>query len=113
MRAIQYYPIAQTTPLTLSSESLALITVCALDAILTIFLVASGMAVEANPFMKYFMECGVGVFCLAKMLPLIPLVGLTEWYRKFNPLFVKKAMQFGVVAYTVFYGISVLMVNMS
>jgi hypothetical protein len=52
------------------------------------------------------------MFYFAKMLPLVLLVALAEWYSRRNPIFVKKAMRFCVGAYVAFYFLSVILINM-
>lgn len=106
-------PITKKTTQIVSGESLALIAVCSIDMILTIILLATGLAVEANPLMQRCFQISVAVFCVAKMVPLLVLVGLCEWQMRYNPVFVKRALKLGTAAYVGFYTIAVLMVNIS
>lgn len=95
----------------ISRESLCLILVCLVDTIVTALLVNAGMACEANPLMARIMAYGIPVFCVAKMLTVLPLVILAEWYRKHNPGFIRGALRVGIAAYLCIYLVSVAAVN--
>jgi hypothetical protein len=97
--------------LTISRESLVLISICLADAVLTIILVSLGLAVEANPLMARCLQYGVAAFFLAKMATTMPVVALAEWYRKQNPEFVKKTLQMGIAIYIGLYIVAVFIVN--
>jgi hypothetical protein len=95
----------------ISKESLALMSVCIFDTILTIALIVCGYATEANPLMALCFEHGIAVFCLAKLGPLALLVCLAEWYRRQNPEFTRRALLAGTAGYLVMYFIGVAGVN--
>jgi len=101
----------RTTPY-ISFESIALISICALDAVLTAFLVSNGLAHEANPLMRPLIEHGIGTFFLVKSFPIFLLVILGEWYKKYNLSFVKKALRTCIAAYVILYFISTGLVNL-
>ncbi|HUV04378.1 MAG TPA: DUF5658 family protein [Armatimonadota bacterium] len=97
--------------LTISRESLCLIAICLADTLLTIVLVASGLAKEANPLMVYCVDRGYGIFCLVKLGTLIPTVVAAEMYRASNPVFVRRALRTGIAAYLCLYFGGLLAVN--
>lgn len=94
-----------------SMETLGLVGICTADTIITAVLWCTGSIEEANPFMAAMLRCSVAMFCAVKLGMLIPLAALVEWYRRYNPIFVKRVMRFGIAAYTGLYIIGVLMVN--
>ena len=71
------------------------------------------MAREANPVMRHALQNGVGAFCLSKIVPLLALVFVAEWYKKRNPKFVKRSLQIAALAYTMIYLIALISVNIS
>ncbi|MHB1001800.1 MAG: DUF5658 family protein [Armatimonadota bacterium] len=95
----------------LSRETFMLIVICASDAFLTVILCAAGYAREANPFMAMMLQYGAGVFLAVKLGVMGFLAALVEWYRSYNPVFVKSAMRMGIVAYLGLYIIGVLVFN--
>jgi len=98
--------------LTLSRESFCLIAICLADTLLTIVLLASGLAKEANPLMVYCVDRGLGTFCFVKLGTLIPTVLAAELYRRYNPAFVRKALRAGIIAYLGLYFGGLLAVNL-
>lgn len=96
----------------ISRESIWLAGICAVDTILTAILLSMGMIREANPLMAYLINHSIGIFCVVKMMTVVPLVALSEWYRKYNPVFVRRALTAGSIAYTAIYLVSVLSVNL-
>lgn len=97
----------------LSKESCGLIWICVIDALLTIALLAMGLADEANPLMARFLQYGFGAFYLVKMLTVIPAVLVAESYRRQNPVFVRKVLKTGMVSYVGLYFILVIIVNIA
>lgn len=94
-----------------SRETLGLTGICTADTIITAVLWCTGHIEEVNPLMSAMLRCSVALFCFAKLGVLLPLAALVEWYRKYNPVFVKRAMRLGIAAYMGIYIIGVLLAN--
>jgi hypothetical protein len=97
--------------LTISRESCILIWICVVDALLTIVLLAIGLAEEANPLMARFLQYGFAAFYLVKLTMVVPAVAVAESYRRHNPMFVKKVLQTGTVSYLGLYFVLLVVVN--
>jgi len=97
--------------LTISRESFCLIAICLADTLLTIVLLASGLAKEANPLMVYCVDRGYDTFCFVKLGTLIPTVAAAEMYRRYNPAFVRRALRVGIIAYLCLYFGGLLVAN--
>lgn len=69
------------------------------DTLSTYWLVSRGYAVEFNPLMAWLISIGWGAFFGVKLAALAGAVAVAEWYRKRNPLFVRRVLQVGAVAY--------------
>ena len=107
-----YSSVREAAP-TISRESIWLAGICAADTVLTAILLSMGMIREANPLMAYLINYGIGTFCAVKMMMVVPVVALSEWYRRYNPVFVRRSLMAGIIAYTAIYFASVLAVNLS
>ncbi|MCX6374599.1 MAG: DUF5658 family protein [Armatimonadetes bacterium] len=97
--------------MSISRESLALVAICVLDTLLTVVLVGSGLASEANPLMAHCLDRGFLFFCFVKLAVLVVAVVAAESYRRRNPVFVKRALQTTVTAYIGIYLAMFLIVN--
>ncbi|MCX7926228.1 MAG: DUF5658 family protein [Fimbriimonadales bacterium] len=80
-------------------ETWGLILLVVADSLSTYWLITQGYATEFNPIMNWFIQLSWSAFFAVKFLALGIAVGLAEWYRRRNPLFVRRWLQFGVVAY--------------
>ena len=100
-------------PFSISKESLFLVVICLFDTVLTIVFTALGLATEANPLMRFWLERGYVAFVLVKMGTLIPVVLLAEHYRRRNPVFVTKALRVGILGYLSVYVAALAVVNIS
>ncbi|MDH7480761.1 MAG: DUF5658 family protein [Armatimonadota bacterium] len=98
--------------ITFSKESIVLIAICLADMLFTILVIAMGKAVEANPLMAECIRRGFWHFCLVKIGVVIPLVVLAEWYKNYNPVFVRKALRVGITGYISLYFGVLLAVNL-
>ncbi|MHB0912399.1 MAG: DUF5658 family protein [Armatimonadota bacterium] len=107
-----FYKAAELTRRTVCLESLVFAAICLADAFITVLLVASGHATEANPIMARCFDYGIPAFWAVKMTPLIALVGVAEWYRQQNAEFTKLAMQAGIAGYVALYIWGVFCANM-
>lgn len=80
-------------------ETWGLILLVMADALSTYWLITQGYATEFNPIMDWLIQIGWGAFFSVKFLTLGMAVGLAEWYRRRNPLFVRRWLRFGFTAY--------------
>lgn len=97
--------------MTLMKESFILIAVCLSDLAFTVFLLHGDQAAEGNPLMAYYLQFGLGVFVLIKLVLLVfPLI-VAEWSKQYRPKFVKTMLRFTIVAYVGGYILLFLGVN--
>ncbi len=92
-------------------ESRLLALICTIDLILTLWLVESGMGVEANPIMRFYYDIAPAAFVMAKtFLFAVPLL-LLEHLHERNPRFIRALLRTTVVLYVVVYLIGIAAVN--
>ena len=92
-------------------EAAALSALCLADMGSTIWLVKSGLAVEANPIVGFYMSHGTWVFAAAKVFMLVGPLIVLEWVRQKKPLFVRNMMRAGLVLYMLVYTGGILTLN--
>lgn len=93
-------------------ETGVLAAICLADLMWTIWVVATGAAVEANPILRFYLERG-GLVCFtaAKILLFAgPLLAL-ELLRLRRPEFTRRMMRGAIVVYLLFYAVGVLHLN--
>ena len=95
----------------LSRASIALVGLCLLDMLTTLYFVAQGMAVESNPIMDMFLKISPLMFIIAKVISFIPFVIAVEWYRRYNPKFSSIATRCTIAAYLLIYVVATFGVN--
>lgn len=100
-----------TMGLTVSKESLWLIAICLVDTVVTVCLVASGLAYEANPLMAWCIDRGFGFFYLVKMSTVMATVVMAEIYMRRNRQLIRTMLRAGIAAYAVIYCLGVYTVN--
>jgi membrane-bound metal-dependent hydrolase YbcI (DUF457 family) len=83
--------------------SWVLLAICLVDLVTTVIAVGLWGVEEANPFMAFFLDKGLAVFCAAKLTSFIPAVLVLEWYRRRNPRFVSTILKGAVAAYATLY----------
>jgi hypothetical protein len=98
--------------MSIAIESLYLAVICLADLGLTVLLVASGQFVEGNPIMRFYLHKGPAHFVAMKMfLVLMPIV-IGEWYRRRNPVLVRRTMRAVICAYLGAYLLGFLLANL-
>ncbi len=97
----------------ISMESILIFAICSMDLLSTLWLLAAGLAAEANPLMAYLLKHGTAAFCAVKMSTVICLIAVTEWYKKYNPRFVRNIMRITIAAYLTIYAILVSTINLA
>jgi len=95
-----------------SRESVGLFAICMVDMVLTVLLVAMGLAREANPLMAMCLEHGYLTFCLVKIFTALLAIGAAERYRPHNPLFIKRVLQAAILLYVGLYFGLLIAINM-
>lgn len=97
----------------ISRESIGLFLICTVDMVLTVMLVAMGLAKEANPLMAYCIEHGYVTFCAVKMSTTILAIAAAERYRRHNPRFVKRLLQCAIALYLLLYFSLLVAINLA
>lgn len=89
-------------------EVVALLALCTLDLLTTLWWLYTGAATEANPLLRPFAEAGLGPFVLAKLATFVPALAAAEWYSRLRPELVVPLLRHGFTAYVCVYGLLVL-----
>ena len=97
-------PSPEKPPAFVLPETTLLAAVGCLDLLSTLYLIGTGQAHEANPFMASILsDYGAGGFALFKALLLgIPL-SVAELARRHHPQFVQNALRLGIIGYLGMY----------
>ncbi|HEY0868630.1 MAG TPA: DUF5658 family protein [Fimbriimonas sp.] len=82
---------------------MAIAAICLIDTAITVVLVTSGVAVEANPLLNWSFRYGAAMFVAAKTFWFLPPLLVIEAMRARNDRFVKFALRFGLVGYLLVY----------
>jgi hypothetical protein len=96
-------------------ESRLLLAICLADVVVTVGLIASGKAVEANPLLSAYLGMGIQWFLVAKLVLfcLVP-IGLVEWMRERYPSVENRLriiVRVGLVGYAALYLIGLAAAN--
>jgi hypothetical protein len=93
-------------------ETAILALLCLADLMLTIWLVATGKAIEGNPLLRFYLSHGgLTCFTAAKIVLFAgPLMGL-EILRHRRPVFTRSLMRAAIVIYLFAYAVGVLHMN--
>ena len=92
-------------------ETVILALICLGDMIQTLFVVRSGVAIEANPVLAQTLSYSPWVFALVKCASfMIPLTAV-EVLRPLCPMFVRAALRIGASGYLTVYVIGVFHIN--
>ena len=95
----------------ISRESKILAGICLLDLVSTVWLVISGMAGEANPILRFYLDQGLAWFILMKCLLVIAPVYVLEMLRERRPRFIRGLLRACIALYLLCYGLGVWQVN--
>lgn len=85
--------------MTLTKESILLITICLADLASTLVLLKHDVAAEGNPLMAFYLTYGVGTFVMVKLTLVILPIFIAEWSRQYRPRFVKLMLRTAIAAY--------------
>lgn len=94
-----------------SKETSILILICIVDTFSTAVLWMTGLIREANPIMAWALNFGLETFYVIRFGIIFLLAGLAEWYKMYDPQFVKRAMQVSIAVYIGVYILSFIHVN--
>ena len=87
--------------------------ICTIDMLLTAWLLGRGVAREANPVMRFYVDMGLPTFVAVKTLLYFAPLFVLELIRPRRPRFILALLRVGIAAYLIVYGIGVLGVNTS
>ena len=96
----------------MARETMGLGLVCSADLALTAYLISTGRFTEANPILAHYLQYGLGVMCLVKLLSYVLPLALAEWYRRQRPEFVTLLLRATLFLYIAGYVMGVAWVNM-
>lgn len=99
--------------MTLTKESLVLISICTLDLASTLLLLNAGSAVEGNPLMAYYLKYGIGTFVMVKLTLIFLPVFIAEWSKQYRPQFVRFMLRAAIGVYVGIYAFLFLTVNLA
>jgi len=87
----------------LATESCIILGICALDLVVTIWLVRTHRAVEGNPLMSYYLDRGWNVLVEVKLLLVLFPIFVAEWGRRYRPHFVRRMLRLAIAVYVGVY----------
>jgi hypothetical protein len=93
-------------------ESLYLAVICLVDLMITVLLVANGQFIEGNPIMRFYLYKGPLHFVAVKMFLVLMPIAVGEWYRRRNPVLVRKTMRVVICAYVGVYALGFVLANL-
>ncbi|WP_348222327.1 DUF5658 family protein [Capsulimonas sp.] len=98
------------TMMKISRDGIILTAIGIIDLMTTIFLVNYREASEGNPVMAYYLQQGIPVFIVAKLVLCLGPLYLLEYARRHRPKMVMMSMRVAIAAYLCAYvgGISQL-----
>jgi len=91
-----------------SREGMLLFAICAFDALSTWAFLMTRTATEANPVLAHAASVSPGYFLIVKLMTFVPAIALAEWYRRRNPVFVRRGLRVATTAYVAIYSLFVV-----
>src|SRR5579871_5090942 len=95
----------------ISRESMWLGILCLADMLSTVWLVRNGLATEANPILRFYMDRSLTVFVEAKSLLVIGPLIILEWTRRRRPRFVLAMLRMTIALYLGSYCAGIWRIN--
>lgn len=92
-------------------ETFLLLGICMFDMLQTVYVVRSGLAIEANPVLASAMSYSPWAFISLKSVTFLAPLGAVELLRPRNPGFVRLALKFGAYGYLLVYLFGTLHIN--
>jgi len=90
-------------------QNVVMAIICLVDMIYTCIVVQSGVAVEANPIMAFFLDKGLLAFIWAKTISFMIPIAIIEGMRPYkNPALISRILTCGIIAYLAVYVIGSL-----
>ena len=93
-------------------ESIYLALISLVDLVVTALLVMSGHFVEGNPIMRFYLHQGPLHFIAVKMFLVLMPIAIGEWYRRRNPVLVRRTMRLVICAYVGAYALGFCLANL-
>ena len=93
-------------------ESIYLALISLVDLVVTVILVNNGTFVEGNPIMRFYLHKGPLPFVAMKLFLVAMPIAVAEWYRRKNPLLVRKTMRVVIYAYLGMYAFGFCVANL-
>jgi hypothetical protein len=84
-------------------ETLWLASVCTIDLLVTMILIATGRFTEANPLLGHYLRYGLGAMGAVKLASFAIPLAVAEWQRRRTPGFVVAALRLTLCVYVVGY----------
>jgi len=94
-----------------SRETWILALICTIDMISTSWLLTTHAANEFNPVMSFYVKLGIPTFVLVKTLLFFGPLYVLEFLRIKRPLFIRRLLRAGIIAYLIVYVIGVAGAN--
>lgn len=92
-------------------ETVLLFCICLIDMLQTLYVVRSGLAIEANPILSQVMNYSPWAFVSLKSVTFLAPLGAVELLRPKNPEFIRQALRFGSYGYMLVYVFGTLHIN--
>ncbi|MCS6776133.1 MAG: DUF5658 family protein [Chloroherpetonaceae bacterium] len=94
-----------------SPEGATLALLCLLDLVVTVGLIHTGIAVEGNPVLGFYLQRGMGAFIASKLLLSLGPILVLEWLRGRRPCFIRHLLRASILLYLLVYFGGVLLLN--
>jgi len=92
-------------------ETFLLFFICLADMLQTVYVVKSGLAIEANPVLSSAMNYSPWAFISLKSVTFLAPLGAVELLRPRNPAFIRMALRLGASGYLLVYLFGTLHIN--
>jgi hypothetical protein len=96
---------------TISRESYLILAICCADLASTIYLVNYQNACEGNPLMSYYLQQGIGMFIVMKLVLCVLPLFLVEYARRFRPRFATIGLRAVISGYLLAYLGGIVILN--
>jgi len=95
----------------IARESVWLGSLCLADMLWTVWLIRSGLAIEANPILSFYLNRGLITFVAVKSLLFVGPLLVLEWVRRRRPRFVQAMLRLAIALYLGSYCAGIWRIN--